>query len=55
MRKGGRRMDIKILLEELEVYPHHHAKFDFDEKVMLIAVKIFISAIANFHTSGLNE
>lgn len=44
-----------MLEDSNKVYPHHHAKFDFDEKAMLVAAKIFISAIANFHTSGLNH
>lgn len=29
------------------VYPHHHPRFDFDEKAMLTAAKIFVSAVAN--------
>jgi amidohydrolase len=29
------------------VYPHHHPKFDVDERSMIIAGKIFISAVFN--------
>lgn len=31
------------------VYPHHHPMFDFDEKALLIAAKVFVSAIANIN------
>ncbi|WP_408011306.1 M20 family metallopeptidase [Pseudalkalibacillus sp. A8] len=30
-------------------YPHHHPKFDIDEKAMLIAAKIFLNAIAKYN------
>lgn len=30
------------------VYPHHHAKFDFDERAMLIAAKILGQAALNY-------
>ena len=29
------------------VYPHHHPKFDVDEKSMLLTAKIFVSAVFN--------
>lgn len=29
------------------VYPHHHAKFDVDERAMLIAGKVFLSLVAD--------
>ena len=35
------------------VYPHHHARFDFDEKAMLVAAKVFVSAIVRLHKSNL--
>lgn len=31
------------------IYPHHHPKFDVDEKSMLYTGKIFISAVFNSH------
>ena len=31
------------------VYPHHHPKFDVDEKSMLLTAKIFVSAVFNSH------
>lgn len=31
------------------VYPHHHPRFDFDEKAMLVTAKVFVSAIANIN------
>ena len=33
-----------------QVYPHHHQLFDFDERAMLIAAKVFVSAIGNYTT-----
>lgn len=35
-----------------ESYPHHHPKFDFDEKAMLIAAKTLCSAALHFHESA---
>ncbi|TLS38671.1 M20 family metallopeptidase [Pseudalkalibacillus caeni] len=29
------------------VYPHHHPKFDVDEKSMLLTAKVFVSAVLN--------
>ncbi|MFE8696288.1 M20 family metallopeptidase [Cytobacillus sp. FJAT-53684] len=34
-----------------ENYPHHHPKFDIDEKAMLIAAKTLGSAAINYHAS----
>ncbi|MEC2077432.1 M20 family metallopeptidase [Metabacillus fastidiosus] len=31
-----------------ETYPHHHAKFDFDEKALLIAAKVLGSAVLSY-------
>ncbi len=31
-----------------KVVPHHHPRFDFDERAMLIAAKVFISAVVNY-------
>lgn len=31
-----------------QVYPHHHPKFDFDERAMLIAAKLLISATLTY-------
>lgn len=32
-----------------KVYPHHHPRFDFDEKAMVNIGKLFLAAIANIH------
>lgn len=32
-----------------QVYPHHHPRFDFDESAMLIAAKVFVSAVIKFN------
>lgn len=37
-----------------QVFPHHHARFDFDEKAMLVAAKVFVSAVVRLHNSDLN-
>lgn len=37
------------LSDESKVYPHHHPRFDFDEKAMLIAAKVFVSAVAKLN------
>lgn len=34
--------------DDSEVYPHHHPMFDFNEKAMLNAAKVFVSAIFNY-------
>lgn len=34
------------LSDESRVYPHHHPRFDFDEKALLVAAKVFVSAVA---------
>jgi len=31
-----------------QVYAHHHPRFNFDEKAMLIAAKIFLTAVAKY-------
>lgn len=33
------------------VYPHHHPMFDFDERAMLIAAKVFVSSVFNYNKS----
>ena len=33
-----------------EAYPHHHAKFNFDERAMLIAAKVLGKATIEFLT-----
>lgn len=33
-------------------YPHHHPKFDVDERSMLITGKLFISAVLNYLSDG---
>lgn len=37
------------LSDDSKVFPHHHPRFDFDEKAILIIGKVFISAILNSH------
>src|SRR5690625_3646431 len=37
------------LSDDDKVFPHHHPRFDFDEKAMLVTGKVFISAILNSH------
>jgi metal-dependent amidase/aminoacylase/carboxypeptidase family protein len=39
---GGGNPDIKA------TYPHHHPRFDVDERSMIITGKIFISAVLDF-------
>jgi len=36
-----------MLSDSDKVYPHHHPRFDFDEKAMLVTGKVFIAAILN--------
>ncbi|MBS4188781.1 amidohydrolase [Bacillus sp. FJAT-49705] len=38
-----------------ENYPHHHPKFDIDEKAMLIAAKTLGSAALQYHTYAINN
>jgi metal-dependent amidase/aminoacylase/carboxypeptidase family protein len=33
-------------------YPHHHPKFDVDERAMLIIGKLFVSAVFDYLSSG---
>ncbi|MBS2968264.1 amidohydrolase [Metabacillus sp. KIGAM252] len=35
--------------------PHHHPKFDFDEKAMLIAAKTFASLFVNYEHAGADQ
>lgn len=37
------------------VYPHHHAKFDFDERAMLIAAQVLGAAAWSYLTSENKE
>ena len=37
------------------VFPHHHPRFDFDEKAMLIAAKVFVTAIAKINETVYTE
>jgi amidohydrolase len=30
------------------VYPHHHPKFDVDERSMIIAGKVFVAAVLDY-------
>ncbi|MFC7393159.1 M20 metallopeptidase family protein [Scopulibacillus cellulosilyticus] len=43
---GGRNPDINA------TYPHHHPKFDVDERAMLVTGKIFIAAVFDYLTNG---
>ncbi|AIG26850.1 M20 metallopeptidase family protein [Brevibacillus laterosporus] len=43
---GGRNPEIQA------TYPHHHPMFDVDERSMLVAGKLFISAVMNYLTEG---
>lgn len=43
---GGQNPDIQA------TYPHHHPMFDVDERSMLVAGKLFISAVMNYLTEG---
>lgn len=43
---GGENPDIQA------TYPHHHPKFDVDERSMLVTGKLFISAVLNELTDG---
>ncbi|MFC5650343.1 M20 family metallopeptidase [Paenibacillus solisilvae] len=36
------------------VYPHHHPKFDVDEQAILITGKLFISAVFDFLSAGVD-
>jgi amidohydrolase len=38
--------------EQNAIYPHHHPKFDVDERAMLVAGKCFISAVFDFLADG---
>lgn len=37
------------LEDEDKVYPHHHPRFDFDEKAMIAAAKVMVTAVAQYH------
>ncbi|MFB5662596.1 M20 family metallopeptidase [Alteribacillus sp. HJP-4] len=41
-------------LEEKDVYPHHHPKFNVDEKAMLYIGRLFIASVFNY-LSGVEE
>lgn len=43
------------LSDDSLVFPHHHPRFDFDEKAMLIAAKVFVSAVANINKLAQKE
>ncbi|MCR8993686.1 M20 family metallopeptidase [Brevibacillus laterosporus] len=43
---GGRNPEIQA------TYPHHHPMFDVDERSMLVAGKLFISAVMHYLTEG---
>ena len=38
-----------------QVYPHHHPRFDFEEEAMLIAAKVFVSAVATYTKETKNQ
>lgn len=35
--------------KENHAYPHHHPLFDFDERAMMIAAKVFVHALYRYH------
>lgn len=37
------------LADHDKVFPHHHPRFDFDEKAMITAAKVMISAVTEYH------
>lgn len=37
------------LEDEDKVYPHHHPRFDFDEKAMIAAAKVMVTSVAQYH------
>lgn len=37
------------LSDQDRVYPHHHPRFDFDEKAMLVTAKVFVSVVVNLN------
>jgi amidohydrolase len=43
---GGRNPDIQA------EFPHHHPRFDVDERSMLITGKLFVSAVLNYLSNG---
>lgn len=40
------------LSDPSKVFPHHHPKFDFDEKAMLTIAKMFVAAVTEYHEKG---
>lgn len=43
------------LSDSAKVYPHHHPRFDFDEKAMLTAAKILVTSVIKFNEETSNQ